>query len=109
MDKIAIYSDMLNRALSYIRDIQSSSALRKAFDKTCYQEAELLHDIVKSLIQPEMTEHDVFFLNDHAKYYLENANPKLHYNYNSHKENIILLFKLVPDHLRDQLEWPGPQ
>ncbi|MDC9606623.1 hypothetical protein [Xenorhabdus griffiniae] len=108
MDKITIYSEMLNMALSYIRNIQTFSAFKKAFDKTCYHEAELLHDIVKSLSQSEMTEHDIFFLNNHARYYLENASPKYYNNYNSHRKNIKLLFKLVPEHLKNKLEWQGP-
>lgn len=109
MDKTNIYIDMLNKVLSYIRNIQTLSALKKALDKTCYQEAELLHDIVKSLSYPQMTEHDVYFLNHYARYYLENASPQHFNNYNSHKKNIKLLFKLVPENLKDKLEWDGPE
>ncbi|MEQ2025486.1 hypothetical protein [Xenorhabdus szentirmaii] len=109
INKIAIYSDMLDRTLSHIRSIQTSSIHKKAFDKTCYQEAEMLHDIVRSLYRPEVTEHDVFFLNSHARYYLEHANEKKYANYNAHKKSIKALFSLVPEHLRDKLEWSGPQ
>ncbi|MDE9557579.1 hypothetical protein KKJ06_19675 [Xenorhabdus bovienii] len=109
MRKISIYSNMLCKSLSYIRNVQTHSCFRKAFDKSCYMEAELLHNIVTSLTEEEMTEHDVFFLNNHARFYLENARDKECANYHSHEDDIKKLFSIVPDHLKNQLEWLGPQ
>ncbi|GKX53886.1 hypothetical protein [Budvicia aquatica] len=109
MKKIEIYSDMLWRALYYIRNIQTYSFIKKGFDKSCYLEAELLHDVVKSLPYEEITEHDVDFLNGHARYYLENASEKVCDNYMSHKRNIIKLFDLVPEKLKNKLEWHPSQ
>ncbi|EST58037.1 hypothetical protein K151_2093 [Proteus hauseri ZMd44] len=72
-------------------------------------EAELLHNIVISLTEEEMTEHDVFFLNNHARFYLENAHDKKCANYYSHEDDIKKLFSIVPEHLKDKLEWDGPE
>lgn len=96
---------MLWRTLSYIRNKQARSFLSKGTDKTCYMESELLHDVVKYLDDEKMTEGDVRFLNYTARNYLEKANPDEFPNYNSHKKNILLLFKIVPDELKHRLEW----
>ncbi|OKP00296.1 hypothetical protein [Xenorhabdus eapokensis] len=109
MRKIIIYSNMLNKSLSYIRNVQTHSCFRKAFDKSCYMEAELLHNIVISLTDEEMTLHDIFFLNNHARFYLENTNDKECANYYSHQDDIKKLFSIVPEYLKNQLEWQGPQ
>ncbi|WP_323862231.1 hypothetical protein [Xenorhabdus szentirmaii] len=88
--------------------MQTHSALTKAFDKTCLLEAQLMHNIVTSLSTTEITDHDIFFLNNHAKDYLESADEKYHNNYNTHKKSIRLLFELVPEHFKEKLEWNGP-
>ncbi|HGN0066533.1 TPA: hypothetical protein ACKRHG_003470 [Proteus mirabilis] len=109
MRKISIYSNMLWKSLSYIRNVQTHSCFRKAFDKSCYMEAELLHNIVISLPEEEMTEHDIFFFNSHARFYLENADKRKCTNYFSHEDDIKRLFSLVPEHLKEKLEWNGPE
>ncbi|CDL81249.1 hypothetical protein [Xenorhabdus szentirmaii] len=109
MKKISIYSNMLWKSLSYIRNVQTQYCFRKAFDKSCYMESELLHSVVLSIREEDITTQDIFFLNNHAKFYLENADEKKCGNYNFHKENIKALFSIVPNHMKNQLEWPGPQ
>ncbi len=100
---------MLWKALSYIRNIQTQTFIGKAFNKSCYHEAELLHNVVVSLTQEKMTEHDVFFLNNHARFYLENADKRECLNYFSHEDDIKKLFSIVPENLKEKLEWNGPQ
>ncbi|MEQ1964826.1 hypothetical protein ABLB69_17005 [Xenorhabdus khoisanae] len=56
-----------------------------------------------------MSRHDIYFLNNQARYYLENANSKMCANYQFHKERIKMLFDLVPDEMKKQLQWSGPE
>ncbi|PHM48330.1 hypothetical protein [Xenorhabdus miraniensis] len=109
MKRIDIYIEMLSFALPYIRNVQTLSPIRKGRDKSCYHEAELLHDIVKSLRETKNCNHDIYFLNNQARYYLENANSKICANYQFHKERIKMLFELVPDEMKKQLQWSGPE
>jgi len=84
--KIDIYSEMLWRTLSYIRGRQTHSFISKGMDKTCYMEADLLHDVSKYISDEKMNSGDVKFLNYNARFYLENANPHEYPNYESHKK-----------------------
>ncbi|EOU8735679.1 hypothetical protein ACN0PX_003489 [Escherichia coli] len=67
-EKNDIYSEMLWRSLSYIRGMQTCSFISKGMDKTCYMEAELLHDVSKYLSDENMTAGDVKFLNYNARF-----------------------------------------
>lgn len=96
MNKNEIYISMLKASLPYIRNVQTAGWLRKARDRSCYLESELLHNVVGSLSSEEFTSKDIYFLNKQARYYLEHATPKDCANYYQHKKNIELLFKLVP-------------
>lgn len=109
MKKIEIYSEMLWWSLSHIRNVQTHSFIRKGRNKSCGFEAELLHNVVGTLPTEEMTDNDIYFLNVQAKYYLDNASERICDNYNVHKENIKRLFEIVPEHLKDQLKWDGPE
>ncbi|PHM32925.1 hypothetical protein Xsze_03677 [Xenorhabdus szentirmaii DSM 16338] len=100
---------MLWKTLTHIRCVQTLSFVRKGFDKSCNLEAELLHGIVLSLTEEEMTKHDIFFLNNQARLYLDNADEIKFRNYSSHKNDIKTLFSIVPEHLREKLEWNGPE
>ncbi|KMJ45889.1 hypothetical protein AB204_06770 [Xenorhabdus khoisanae] len=109
MRKIDIYSNMLWRSLSYIRNIQTQTFIGKAFNKSCYYEAELLHNVVMSITEEEMTSNDIYFLNTQARFYLENADKRKCTNYFSHENDIKKLFSIVPEHLKEKLEWHGPE
>ncbi|MGJ0626388.1 hypothetical protein [Xenorhabdus bovienii] len=109
MKKNNIYSNMLWKSLSYIRGMQTQSFLKKGLDKSCYFEAELLHSVVLSIREEDITTYDIFFLNNHARFYLDNADEKKCANYNSHEDDIKALFSIVPEHLKEKLEWSGPE
>ncbi|MBD2801658.1 hypothetical protein ID854_14695 [Xenorhabdus sp. M] len=100
---------MLWRCLSDIRNIQTQTFIGKAFNKSCYHEAELLYNVVMSITKEEMTSNDIYFLNNQARFYLENADKRKCTNYFSHKDDIKKLFSIVPDHLKETLEWNGPE
>lgn len=109
MNRLDIYVDMLSISLPYIRGVQSHGFIRKIIDKSCYYEAELLHNIVGSLRKSNFCSWDIYFLNNQAKFYLENANEKICPNYTAHKENIKKLFNMVPDNRKRELSWSGPK
>ena len=104
MNRIDIYLDMLSVALPYIRNIQTHGFLRKSFDRSCCYEAELLHNIVGSLREPNFCSWDIYFLNNQAKFYIEKADESMCPNYKSHEKNIKQLFKLVPDNIKKRID-----
>ncbi len=108
MSKNEIYVGMLAVALPYIRNIQSLDGKDKGNDVSCYFEAELIHNLTHTLLIAQFTEHDIWFLNHQSKYYYDNCNEDISPNYNKHIEYIRELFKLVPEELKNKLEWTGP-
>ncbi|MHA7844767.1 zinc ABC transporter substrate-binding protein [Serratia sp. D1N4] len=108
MKKNEIYVKMLSLSLPYIRNVQSLDKREKGRDTSCYFEAELLHNITHTLLIPDFMEHDIWFLNNQAKYYFEKCNDDISPNYNQHIDYIKMLFKMVPDNLRSKLLWKGP-
>ena len=109
MNKSHIYKEMLEFALTYIRNVQSQNAFIKAKDKSCLYESELVHNIMISILDKNFTEHDLWFLNHQAKFYYDNCNDDISPNYRGHVENIKKLFELVPDELKNKLTWKGPE
>lgn len=108
MTKSEIYIQMLNLVLPYVRNIQLKNAWVKARDMSCYLETELIHNLPKSILEQDMMEHDLWFLNNQAKYYFEKSSEDISPNYNQHIEYIKLLFKMVPENLKCKLQWQGP-
>ena len=99
---------MLDLALPYIRNVQAQSLWVKARDISCYLEAELVHNLSKSIFEKEIVEHDIWFLNNQARFYFENCSCSISPNYNQQTEYIKDLFNIVPDDLKSQLLWGGP-
>lgn len=108
MKKNEIYADMLFWILPYIRNIQTQSKWFKAKDISCYYESELIHNLSTKILVDEFTDNDVSFLNEQAKYYYDKCSPKISILYPRNIESIKLLFQLVPDELKNQLNWQGP-
>ncbi len=108
MKKNEIYIKMLALTLPYIRNIQSHGELEKGRDMSCYFEAELVHNLTLTLLIPEFTEHDIWFLNNQAKYYFEKCSIDISPNYPQQIDFIKNLFKIIPDELKPKLIWVGP-
>jgi hypothetical protein len=108
MKKNEIYVNMLALALPYIRNIQSLGKKEKGRDMSCFFEAELIHNLTLTILISEFTEHDVWFLNNQAKYYFEKCNDDISPNYNQHIYYVGELFKIIPDELKPKLTWAGP-
>lgn len=108
MKKNDIYIRMLSLSLPYIRNIQSLDNKVKGRDMSCYFEAELVHNLMHTLLIPDFVEHDLWFLNNQAKYYFEMCNDEISPNYAQHIKYIKLLFELIPGELKNKLLWHGP-
>jgi hypothetical protein len=105
--KQEIYRDLLWRLLPYLRTVSSLRWWQTGRRKELHYEAELIHNLPVSLLEPSFVDHDIGFLNAQAKWYLENAS-KNSPNYEANRAAIIELFSLVPEDLRAKLRWPGP-
>lgn len=99
---------MLFWAVPHIRNVQTNSMLTKAFDKSCYEEAELVHNLHVSILEPEFIDHDIWFLNHQARSYMNRAEASKSPCFNAQRELIKELFSLVPDSMQSSLEWNGP-
>ncbi|WP_446007718.1 zinc ABC transporter substrate-binding protein [Candidatus Electrothrix sp.] len=104
--KQEIYTEMLFLALPTIRNIQTQSMVKKAFDRTCLEEAELVHTLHYSILEPAFTDNDIHFLNVQAKNYA--AKGKMSPAYTAQLKLIAELFSLVPFDRATQLHWHGP-
>ncbi|ACT11125.1 hypothetical protein [Pectobacterium aroidearum] len=105
MNKNEIYVKMLILAIPYIRNVQSHKGRT---DRSCYHEAELVHNLAYTILTPGFEDHDIYFLNNQARYYIENCSDEIALNYNEHKRLITELIKAVPCDLKDKLTWAGP-
>lgn len=99
---------MLSSALSHIRNVQSRGERERKKDRACYFESELVHNLMHTLLSPEFREHDIWFMNNQAKFYYENCSPEISINYGQQSEYIKMLFLMVPDELKHTLIWQGP-
>jgi hypothetical protein len=71
-------------------------------------ELELVHNLPQLMINPEFEAWDIHWLNSQAKQFVINC-PKHRAYYNRVCRDIKELFALVPDNLRNELRWDGPQ
>ena len=100
---------MLLWAIPHIRNVQSQSWWRKALNRSCEFEAELVHNLHVSILEEDFVNHDIWFLNAQARFYLEHCNSQISLNYERHQELIVELFTLVPHTFRSKLQWNGPK
>jgi len=105
--KQEIYRDLLRRLLPYLRTVSSLRWWQSQRRKDLHDEAELIHNLPVSILEPKFIDHDIWFLNHQAKWYLENAS-KESLNYDANRTAIIELFSLVPEDMRVKLRWSGP-
>jgi hypothetical protein len=107
--KQEIYQELLFWAIPHIRNTQTQSMLAKAFDKSCYEEVELVHNLQVSILEPEFLDHDIHFLNCQARNYTERAAQSNSPCYGAQCTLIEELINLVPEPMRNKLEWSGPE
>lgn len=100
---------MLFWAVPHIRNVQTHSMLKKALDKSCYAEAEFVHNLHQSIFESDFVAHDIHFLNFQARKYVESYPRHKSSCYGAQKKLINELFRLVPTELKEKLEWQGPE
>lgn len=103
--KQEIYKDMLVWILPYIRNVQTNSFWVKGIDKSCYYEAELIHNLPQSMFESEFIEHDLHFLNHHARWYLEKCNDTISPLYSRNEALIRELISIAPQEIKQNLHW----
>ena len=106
--KQKIYIDLLMRALPLIRNSLTWENQTLIDNKLwLFEEAEFVHNISLSITEPDFNDHDIHFLNFHAKRYYENGQRS--WNYNENIKKIAKLMNEVPEKLKDKLKWSGPE
>ena len=108
MKKNEIYIDILQVTLPHLRMVANMSWFYELRDRSAIYETELIHGFYYLLSHEDFEDDDLNFLNSHCRYYYENCNAKISMLYNSHLKSFSDLFSIVPEHLKDQLEWKGP-
>jgi hypothetical protein len=107
-EKQQIYRDMLRNILPWLRNVQTWTWWARLRDRSAQWDSELVHNIPVSILEPEFTEHDVWFLNVQARRYYQECSSRLSPNYDSNVDGIRRLCQLVPTDLRARMEWGGP-
>ncbi|HCR56652.1 MAG TPA: hypothetical protein DIW62_02745 [Raoultella sp.] len=108
MKKNDVYFDILQGALLQIRSVSSHGVFVKARDKSIYYESQLIHDFYQLLRTEDFNGGDIWFLNVHARWYYENCDKKKSFLYDHQLKRISTLFSLVPEKMKEQLQWEGP-
>lgn len=103
-----IYRELLQFGLPYLRSLRSLRWWEKRRRQALSEEAEFLHNLHVSILEPEFMDHDIWFLNHQARSFLAHAEPRYAPCYEHHGRLIRELFTLVPEPLRHKLEWAGP-
>jgi hypothetical protein len=107
--KQVVYREMLHWTLPHLRNISTWPWWRRLCDRSAYFEAELIHNLPVSMLEPEFLEHDVWFLNVQARSYYQECSPELSDLYSVQVKRIRELFSLVPEEMRSKLQWSGPK
>ena len=108
MTKNEIYLDILSSSLPYLRNIATHSLFRRMKDRSVYYETQLIHSFYLLLAKEHFEGGDIHFLNYHCKDYFDNCNQNISMLYDSNIEKISKLFFIVPEKLKCQLIWNGP-
>ena len=116
--KQELYRDILTSALPFVRSgLQNVVHVpwwrmlprrRRRFGRSYYEVAQLVHDLPVSILSEEFSEHDLWFLNVHARSFLERNDARTHTLYPVLARYIQELFQIVPERMKARLEWAGP-
>ena len=101
--KRKIYLDMIRDAVVQSRNASTLPMHQKAFNKSSSFELELVHNLFDSLNDDCFSEHDIYFLNNQAKWYLENCTEKLSPLFAENKKRIEALISMVPPEKQSEI------
>ena len=117
--KQEIYCEILRRALPQSRNTLSQfrktrwcrilSRKQQLGFRCTYEVAQFVHNLYETILVEEFARHDIWFLNVQARAFIERNDEKTCYSYPIFAYYVQELFKIVPDELREQLEWDGPE
>lgn len=105
--KQKIYYDIYEMLLPVLRSIQMQSAWRRIRYGSIYSELELVHNMHRLIVLEEFTTYDIDWLNTQALTFYKAKRRNGMYKYVI--ECITKMFQLVPDSLKDELKWQGPE
>ena len=71
-------------------------------------ELELVHNLHHLLVNPDFEVYDIYWLNTQAKQFVQNCSKERNY-YHLVCNDIKELIALVPDNLKAELRWQGPE
>ncbi|UTN95540.1 hypothetical protein [Serratia plymuthica] len=108
MKKNDVYLEILQVALPHIRNGTTWRLFYRIKDRSCFYESQLIHSFYILLASEDFNESDMWFLNHHARSYYEECDSSKSMLYNAQVKSISKLFLLVPENLKDTLEWRGP-
>lgn len=107
--KQQIYCEMLRHGLPFISSFIMRCQGNHELQLVLQLEAELLHNLPSSLLEPAFVENDIWFLNYQGRAFLQRADPQNTPNYRKYEQLIRELFEIVPGSLRGGLMWAGPE
>jgi hypothetical protein len=116
--KQEIYREVLFWALPTLRNCLSRYTTRfpKIFLrrsergqlKASFEIAEFIHNIYASILVEDFTDHDMYFINQQARNFIQNCDPNAGH-YALFAFYIQQLINEVPPNRKKQLTWMGPQ
>jgi hypothetical protein len=106
-EKQRLYLDILEMILPYLRGVQTHSFFRRLTYGRFYAESELVHNLPRLLLHPDVQERDVYWLNAQARIFVTEGRGDFPFR-DAICSNLKKLFAMVPSELRSQLTWSGP-
>jgi hypothetical protein len=107
--KQLLYLEITERILPFLRNIQTHSLWRRMLYGNFFAELELVHNLPRCLVYPEFREADIWWLNCQAKIYIRECANRKCPSYEAICGVIAEIFLLVPQELKEKLNWSGPQ
>jgi hypothetical protein len=99
---------MLTTVLPWVRNVQTWRWWTRLRERSVRWDSELVHNLPTSILEPDFTDHDLWFLNWQARAYYRGCSSDVSPNYDAKVAAVRRLSALVPDELRDRPEWRGP-
>jgi len=103
--KQQIYKTILEIVLPLFRNVESLPEPRGERDSYVL-EADFIHNLPARLVEPDLTLEDIHWLNIDARSYVGSGHGRILYGILCGL--IAELFDLVPESMRDCLQWSGP-
>lgn len=101
--KQELYRDILRLVLPYARNVQTWGIFQRLFKINLYPELELVHNIPPLMINTDVTNNDIYWLNYQAFNYLLACRKYERPHQIEIMDDISQLLRLVPDMLIDDV------